>query len=205
MTAPEHPVRSYYRRTASVYDATRWTFLYDRRFAVRALELAAGDAILEIGAGTGHNVSAFSDAVGPGGQVTLLDFSLPMLRRALTRKAGPGACRVDHICADGSRFVLRRTYDAILFSYSLSLIPDRQAALQAAIDHLEPGGRLCVLDFGRMDRWGPLRWGLRWWLGRHSVQPIWEDLVRFGSQLENFRIDGRKLGWTLIAVGHRAS
>jgi S-adenosylmethionine-diacylgycerolhomoserine-N-methlytransferase len=49
--------------------------------------------------------------------------------------------------------------EAILFSYSLSMIPPFQAAIERAAADLRPGGRLCVVDF--LDAWGPVGLGLR--------------------------------------------
>jgi S-adenosylmethionine-diacylgycerolhomoserine-N-methlytransferase len=49
--------------------------------------------------------------------------------------------------------------DAVLFSYSLSMIPPFEEVLERARLDLRPGGRIAVVDF--LDAWGPVRFGLR--------------------------------------------
>ena len=43
-------------------------------------------------------------------------------------------------------------FNRIILSYSLSMIPDRQAALAGAIRYLAPGGSLHIVDFGTQSR-----------------------------------------------------
>lgn len=38
-------------------------------------------------------------------------------------------------------------FDAIFFSYALSMMPDWRGALDNAVHHLRPGGRLYIADF----------------------------------------------------------
>ena len=49
--------------------------------------------------------------------------------------------------------------DAVLFSYSLSMIPPFEEVLERARLDLRPGGRIAVVDF--LDAWGPVDLGLR--------------------------------------------
>lgn len=69
-------------------------------------------------------------------------------------------------------FGLDRPFDAIVFSYVLSMIPAWAAALERALDRLRPGGILAIVDFGeqeRLPRW--FRRGLRAWLALFGVHP----------------------------------
>ena len=44
------------------------------------------------------------------------------------------------------------SFSRILFSYSLSMIPDWRRVLEVAINLLTPGGRLHIVDFGNQER-----------------------------------------------------
>jgi S-adenosylmethionine-diacylgycerolhomoserine-N-methlytransferase len=63
-------------------------------------------------------------------------------------------------------------FSRIFFSYSLSMIPEWQAALARALVWLPAGGELHIVDFGGQERlpsW--FRAGLRGWLARFHVSP----------------------------------
>ncbi len=62
-------------------------------------------------------------------------------------------------------------FDAIYFSYSLSMIPPWREALSAALAHLAPGRSLYVVDFWDQGGWpGWFRSGLRRWLELFHVR-----------------------------------
>ena len=66
----------------------------------------------------------------------------------------------------------RAGFDRILISYSLSMIPRWRRTIVAALDALDAGGELHIVDFGRQERlpaW--FRSGLRAWLARFHVTP----------------------------------
>ncbi len=63
-------------------------------------------------------------------------------------------------------------FDNILFSYSLSMIPDWKQALNAARNALRAGGRIHIVDFGDLRNLaGPVRVALRKWLDLFHVAP----------------------------------
>lgn len=69
-------------------------------------------------------------------------------------------------------FGLDRLFDLALFSYSLSIMPNWAAALDAAMAALRPGGTLAIIDF--WDQRGFPPWfgrGLRAWLQLFDVHP----------------------------------
>lgn len=97
-------------RVSRFYD--RWATPYDllashgpglsrfRRRCVDALELAGGDTVVDMGAGSGANLQYLHDAVGPDGRVYCLDVSAGQLERAQRRAVehdwkNVGVCRGD--------------------------------------------------------------------------------------------------------------
>ncbi|MEO0699878.1 MAG: methyltransferase domain-containing protein, partial [Pseudomonadota bacterium] len=62
-------------------------------------------------------------------------------------------------------------FDRIILSYSLSMIPDWEDALDHAAAQLAPGGELHVVDFGDLSGLpGPLEKGLHAWLAKFHVE-----------------------------------
>ncbi len=120
--------------------------------------------MLDIGCGTGLNFPLLLAAVGPSGQVVGVDRSREMLevaRRKTTQKpprnlalVEADAEQLDHLTAgpDGSG----ATFDAVLFTYSLSLMPSWEAAWRQATSLVRPGGRAGIVDMGVPHRWARL-------------------------------------------------
>lgn len=162
----EAAIKHYYRFQCHVYDGTRWTILHGRRKAVERLELEPDSQVMEVGCGTGLNFRYMLEHLDPErGRLVGLDFSKDMLRRAQRRIDAGNWKNVELLEADASTLRLERPFDAVLFAYSIAVIPDWTGALRRAHEHLRPGGRLVVLEFGHFDRWGllgkVLRSGLR--------------------------------------------
>ncbi len=163
-------VQRFYRLHAAIYDWTRWAVLHRRSQAIRRLELRPASDVLEIGCGTGLNFAAILRELDPRqGWLTGLDFSPHMLKRARRRVSARGWTNVTLLQADAAALSLPQFFDSILFSYSLSMIPAWEAAVRQATEHLKPGGRLVILDFGDFHGWGPLGRLVRGWLRLHHV------------------------------------
>jgi len=199
-------VQRFYRFHAHVYDSTRWMILHGRRRAAAALGLRRTSQALEIGCGTGLNFRYLLEYLDPqAGQLTGVDFSADMLARAARRVARQGWSNVKLIQADATTLDLGRTFDAVFFGYSLTMIPDWRAALQRAGEHLVPGGTLVVLDFSRFHRWGPLAPLMRTWLRLthvETLQPYEDELRRLFERVEVHYWLG---GYNFTAIGRKGS
>jgi SAM-dependent methyltransferase len=132
-----------------------------RRLALEHLELKAGEAVLDIGCGTGPNFESLRAAVGPEGRVVGVDFSPKMILHAQERIRAHDWKNVEVICADASRAGFEpAAYDAAIATSSLSAITDMPAAVEHVYGALQPGGRFFVFDLRLIPsgRVGPVIW-----------------------------------------------
>ena len=122
----------------------------ERSDFARLLDRAvAGDArIVEVGCGTGTNFPAIRRAIGNSGELIGVECSEPMLRKARENVRRSGWSNVHVVDREyGWSTVTRGEAAAVLFSYSLSMIPDWQAALNCAREELRDQGRIGIVDF----------------------------------------------------------
>jgi S-adenosylmethionine-diacylgycerolhomoserine-N-methlytransferase len=178
-----------YRRQRHIYDFTRKYYLFGRDRLIDGLDLKPGARVLEVGCGTARNLARIAKR-RPNVRLYGLDASSQMLVTAHQALAPyPRVKLVQAYAEDLSPGLFGETepFDVILFSYSLSMIPDWKAALRAAIGALAPDGSLNIVDFGDLKGLLPLiESALRAWLGLFHVAPRDELLVvlerEFGAQ-----------------------
>jgi S-adenosylmethionine-diacylgycerolhomoserine-N-methlytransferase len=167
-----------YRYQRHIYDLSRKFYLLGRDHLVRELGPGPSARICEIGCGTGRNLVALARWY-PDAEIFGIDASNEMLKtaRANIERAGlAGRIRVERCLADeldvGGCFGLGVPFDAIVFSYTLSMIPDWGGAVDRALEALKPAGVLAVVDFSEqhaLPRW--FRTLLRSWLALFDVIP----------------------------------
>lgn len=167
-----------YRLQRHFYDLTRRFFLFGRDTLLRQIEIYGNDRVLEIGCGTGRNLLKLSHLY-PQARLYGLDASREMLKTASAKMdANDLVKRV--ILREGlaeqldarKTFGLDEPFDAIFFSYTLSMIPAWQAAINAALANLKPESSLYIVDFG--DGRDLPRWFYRLltaWLDVFNVKP----------------------------------
>jgi ubiquinone/menaquinone biosynthesis C-methylase UbiE len=143
-----------YDRLARFYRAIEPLFLIlptARRKAVAALDLKPGNAVLEIGAGTGRNLPYLVEAVGPSGTVIAVDVSEGMLSEARKLVERHGWSNVQLLAQDAAQLQVDRELDAVLFSLSYSVLPEPRPALARAWERMRPESRVVVMDAGLPD------------------------------------------------------
>lgn len=174
---------SLYRGQRHIYDLTRKYYLFGRDRLIAKLEAAPGDAVLEIGCGTGRNLAHVARA-WPGVALHGLDLSAEMLKSARAKLGdGTALARGDATAFAADALFGRRYFDRVILSYALSMIPDWKTALDQAAAVLAPGGRLHVVDFGDLGGLPlPLRAALHAWLRWFHVTPR-HDLADHAASL----------------------
>lgn len=203
----------HYRLQRHVYDWTRRYFLAGRLHLVEDLHPAEG-SVLEIGCGTAWNLTQIARRY-PEARLFGVDISRNMLATAaasLERKRLSHRIMLGH--GDATSFdpvsVLgRKTFDRIVLSYAVSMIPNWEAALSHAAGLLAPGGSLHVIDFGQGEKLpGPVRQGLLRFLAHYSVTPraaLRERLADIADDHQDIKISSISLykGYACYSVLER--
>jgi len=143
-------MENYYRFQSKIYDLTRWSFLFGRAEVIKAIpiERNAEVNILEVGCGTAFNTKLLAETFDKA-TISAYEVSEDMVNLS-RKKTAPFGDRVKIIHepygmdSDG----LVGTADAILFSYSLTMInPQWEDLIKQAHKDLKPGGYIAVVDF----------------------------------------------------------
>lgn len=106
---------------------------------LEALDLAPGQRVLEVGAGSGYHAACLAELVAPTGRVVTVERIPSLARTARANLASAGRLgRVDVVLADGSRRFARPVFDRVSVAAAAPRVP------QALVDALAPGGVLLV-------------------------------------------------------------
>lgn len=129
-----------------------------RREAVEAMNLQAGDALLEIGCGTGLNFPYIEERIGARGRLIALDYTPAMLEQARKKAEERGWMNIEFVRGDAAEVskIVSRPVDAVLSTACLCIVPGWEKAIAGAASLLRPGGRFVLLDFLTMKPRGPL-------------------------------------------------
>ncbi len=200
-----------YDRLAPIYRPIELAFGLPwglRRRAVERLELHPGERVLEIGCGSGRNLDLLTAAVGPTGAILGVDLSDGMLRRARRLVKRRGWANVTLAQRDAASLEPLISIDAVLFSLSYSVIPDRHAALAGAWAALRNGGRLVIMDAclpdgrrGRLLQPLVLAASKATVLGDPAVRP-WEELAAIAPEVTTQRL---QLDTYVITQAHKSA
>jgi len=103
------------------------------------LDVAPGQRVLEIGAGTGYNAALLAHLAGERGRVVTVDIDADTVEAAREHLRAAGRDRVEVICADGGYgYPPGEPYDRIIVTVGAADLPP------AWWEQLRPGGRLVV-------------------------------------------------------------
>ncbi len=150
-----------YTSFAPAYDVLsgEWPlYRVGRVTGIGALGLRLGAVVLDIGCGTGLNIPLIRAAVGPAGRIVGVDASANMLAQARAKADRRGWLNIDLAQADATTLTpgwLNRRLgpagrpdgaDAVLFTYSLSVMTNWPGAWLAATAAARPRARVAIVD-----------------------------------------------------------
>ena len=132
-----------YGRLTPLYDVVCGALLQDgRRRAMEHLSPRAGEAVLEVGVGTGADLHEFPATC----RVTAIDLSMAMIERARER-AGSIRPRVSFVQMDAARLAFPdASFDAVYAPHVVNVVPDPAAIGREMARVCRPGGRVVLLN-----------------------------------------------------------
>ena len=137
-------VAGVYEKLASVYDLAFGPALQPGR--VRALEqmdIQPGERVLEVGVGTGINLSLYPKAC----RMTGIDFSSSMLEKARERVARDGLRQMRLLQMDAADLKFADdSFDIVYAPYLISVVPDPVKVACEMRRVCRPGGRIIFLN-----------------------------------------------------------
>lgn len=139
-------------------------FRYQR---AKIVPQAAG-RVLEVGAGSGHNIAFFDSAKVES--LTCVEPSEALLKKAReAAKAAPFP--VSHLHAGVENMQIEEaSVDTVLLTYTLCTIPDAPGALRAIRRALKPGGALLFCEHGHAPDEGVANW-------QDRINPVWRAIA----------------------------
>lgn len=145
----------WYDLFSSFYDSSlERLYVTSRASAAAALDLAPGQAVLDLPCGTGQAFDTVAPALLPGGVLVGVDASEGMLGKARARAARQGWSHV-HALPGDVRTLSAATvagvhpsgqFDRALIFLGLTAFPDWEASFGRVWALLRPGGRCVVVD-----------------------------------------------------------
>ena len=195
-------VERVYDKISSVYDLAFGPIL--KRGRLRAMAVMApgpGTRVLEVGVGTGLNLSLYPKTC----QVTGIDFSQPMLDRAEERVAREGLdARLFQMDAADLRFP-DNSFDVVYAPYVISVVPDPVTVLKEMHRVCALGGRLIILNHFRSQ--GPVLSRVERWLSPLTVHVGFKSDVDRDALFEEAAVTphsvelvNRPRMWSLVTV-----
>jgi S-adenosylmethionine-diacylgycerolhomoserine-N-methlytransferase len=164
-----------YRHQRYFYDLTRKYYLLGRDRLISQMPVKQGN-ILEVGCGTGRNLIILAKKY-PNTNFFGLDASAEMLKTAQGKIDAKNLKNITLKTALADDFTFDKTFhlsqkfDAIFFSYAVSIIPPWKQSIENALENLKAGKSLYIVDF--YDQADLPRWFqkiLKGWLRQFHVK-----------------------------------
>jgi len=150
-------IRSLYDFLSLFYNLITWYEAGAQKKALEIADMKEGAKVLEVGFGTGKNLSKCAKKVGNTGKVYGIDISSKMLNRA---RRSIRDCdlseKTDLVLGDASEEpFLESSFDVIFSSYVLDLIdtPTIPRILSEFKRLLKPGGRVILVSLTKGSKW----------------------------------------------------
>lgn len=157
--AQSHAIGMNQRWAAPDVDVAAWVARFEapdrdvianRAAIVAALQLAPGQTVADVGAGTGAYLKALSGAVGAKGRVIAVDIAPAFVAHMAERAKAEGLANVTaRLGAADNPMLEDGSVDAILSVNTFHHFEKPEAMLKAMRGALKPGGQLAIVDFDR--------------------------------------------------------
>lgn len=152
------------QKVAGVFDsvATRYDLMNDlmsggmhrlwKTFALSRVGARRGMRVLDIAGGTGDLAKSMARTVGESGEVWLTDINLSMLKVGRDRMLDAGLVMSSTVCDAEALPFSSGYFDRVTVAFGLRNMTHKDVALAEMARVLKPGGKLCVLEFSRVNK-----------------------------------------------------
>lgn len=141
-------IRAAYRRYASIYDTVFGPILNPgRKFIIDTINCRPGEAILEVGVGTGLSLPLYPKDV----KVTGIDISTEMLAKARVRVRSQGLTQIEAVLemdAEELRFP-DNNFDKVVAMYVVSVVSHPTRVVEEMRRVCKPGGEIFIVNHFR--------------------------------------------------------
>jgi S-adenosylmethionine-diacylgycerolhomoserine-N-methlytransferase len=178
-------LQAFYAPQAERYDHFRERLLQGRDTLIDLIDVWPGDRLVELGGGTGSNLDRLDKGLARLESYDLVDLCPALLNVARDRAANYAHANIRISEADATTWQPPSPVDVVLLSYSLTMIPDWQAALDNAFAMLKRGGKLAIVDFHLPQDLSPITatfW--RRWFAHDGVHLSREHLPALEARFE---------------------
>lgn len=141
-----------YRYQRYFYDLTRKYYLLGRDKLMAEMNISDGENVLEIGCGTARNLIILAPKY-PQANFFGLDASAEMLKTAQAKIDAKNIKNITLKTALADDFTFNETFglnekfDAVFFSYAVSIIPPWKESIENALENLKTDKTLYIVDF----------------------------------------------------------
>ncbi len=192
-----------YRARAEHYDNELRPFEPLRTEAIERLQLQAGEAVIDVGCGTGLRFAPLLERLGAQGRIVAIEQCPEMMARARERLATLSPHTVTLVQAPVEDARWKGRADAALFHFTHDILL-RPAALDQVLRHLKPGARVVATGL----QWAaPWAWPVNLFVmgaAAYSVSSLeglakpWRELA---SRLTNFEVHPTWMGSVFMGTG----
>jgi len=194
-----------YRQRAAGYDASAVYTMPLRQRTIQLLELKGGQAVLDVGCGTGLSFELLQAGVGDQGRIMGFEQSPEMFRQAEARVRSSGPRTVWLRLAAAEDVQLPQFADAVLFNYTHDISRTPQAVTNI-MRQVKPGARVAVAGMKFFPWWtGPLNL-LPWLKNRPynaKAAELWHPWNLIETWCDGFQVWPTQAGMGFIAQGRR--
>lgn len=130
-----------------------------KRTAVRMLNLAAGDRILDVCGGTGDLAILAARTVGPAGRVVIYDINRAMILAGMHKVIDTGIeKRLEYVQGNAESISFPdRHFDSAMVGFGIRNVTHIRKGFEEMYRVLKPGGKLMCLEFSK-PTWSLFRW-----------------------------------------------
>jgi ubiquinone/menaquinone biosynthesis C-methylase UbiE len=140
---------AWYSWFSKIYDQSLESLYQPHRQAASACVTLGHTRALLLPCGTGQDLDVLVPRLAPGAQITCIDLDDAMLHQTRARIADrgwEGITLVQSPAGSLAEHVAAASQDLVVLPLGLSVFPDHEDVLRAAISRLRPGGQCVIFD-----------------------------------------------------------